>query len=85
MPECDRPVLGALSKSTRAALGVLVADLDGLPYTRAWVFAPRSPLHPQCYEEQIARIAPEGSQVLTVDDSKYIFSGVWLVENNGAQ
>lgn len=81
MPACDQPILGALSDVTRAALGVTVADLDDVPHRRAWVFAPRSPLHPQCYETQIKDIAPEGQQVITVDDSVYITSGVWLINN----
>jgi hypothetical protein len=33
-----------------------------------------------CYEDQIAAIAPQGQQVLTVDDNEFIQSGVWLVE-----
>ncbi len=89
LPACDErigyaPVLGSLSDATRAALGVPIADLADVPHRRAWVFAPRSPLHPQCYEEQIASIAPEGKQVITVDDNEFITSGVWLVENQKA-
>jgi uncharacterized membrane protein len=85
MPACDErigyaPVLGSLSDSTRAALGIPIADLADVPHVRAWVFAPRSPLHPLCYEDQIAAIAPQGQQVLTVDDNEFIQSGVWLVE-----
>jgi hypothetical protein len=86
MPACDErtgyaPVLGSLSDATRAALGVPIVDLADVPHKRAWVFAPRSPLHPQCYEDQIASIAPEGMQVITVDDNEFIHSGVWLIEN----
>lgn len=85
MPECASgtgyaPVLGSLSDATRAALGVPIADLADVPHKRAWVFAPRSPLHPACYEEQIRAIAPEGQQIITVDDNQFIHSGVWLVE-----
>lgn len=84
LPACDErvgyaPVLGSLSESTRNAIGIPSARLSDLPYARAWVFAPRSPLHPQCYEAQIAAIAPEGEQLITVDDNEYISSGVWLV------
>ncbi len=62
MPECDTitgyaPVLGSLTDTTRAAFGIQVADLADVPHTRAWVFAPRSPLHPLCYEAQIADMA----------------------------
>jgi mannosyltransferase len=83
MPACDErigyaPVLGSLSDSTRAAIGIQITDLDNIPHTRAWVFAPRSPLHPLCYETQIASIAPEGKQVITVDDNEFISSGIWL-------
>lgn len=90
MPTCDQevtgyaPVLGSLSNSTRAAIGVPVIDLRDVPHTRAWVFAPRSPLHPECYEDQIARIAPEGLQLITVDDNQFITSGVWLITNQQA-
>ena len=86
LPACDErvgyaPVLGSLSDTTRAALGIAMTNLQDVDYTRAWVFAPRSPLHPLCYEEQIKDIAPEGEQVLTVDDNEFIDSGVWLIEN----
>jgi hypothetical protein len=84
MPACDEkigfaPVLGSLSDTTRAAIGIRVADLDDVPYKRAWVFAPRSPLHPLCYEDQIRYIAV-GDPLITVDDNEFISSGVWLVE-----
>jgi hypothetical protein len=62
-------------------MGIHTADLADVEHTRAWVFAPRSPLHPLCYEEQIAAIAPEGKQIITVDDNQFITSGVWLVDN----
>lgn len=83
MPACDErvgfgPVLGSLSDATRVAMGVQIADLADVPHRRAWVFAPRSPLHPDCYEDQIAAIAPPGLQVITVDDNEFINSGVWL-------
>jgi hypothetical protein len=85
MPACDErigyaPVLGSLSDSTRAAFGIPIAELADVPHVRAWVFAPRSPLHPQCYEAQIAAIAPAGMQLITVDDNEFLTSGVWLVE-----
>lgn len=85
MPACDErvgyaPVLGSLSDTTRAAFGIQIAELADVPHARAWVFAPRSPLHPQCYETQIAAIAPEGQQLITVDDNEFLTSGVWLVE-----
>lgn len=83
MPACDErigyaPVLGSLSDATREAIGIKIADLANVPHKRAWIFAPRSPLHPQCYNTQIAQLAPEGQQVITVDDNEYISSGVWL-------
>jgi uncharacterized membrane protein len=85
MPACDErvgyaPVLGSLSDSTREALGIKIVDLDDVKYHRAWIFAPRSPLHPKCYDDQIAQLAPEGEQIITVDDNDYITSGVWLSE-----
>jgi hypothetical protein len=80
MPACDTAVLGSLSDTTRAALGITIADLSDVPHARAWVFAPRSPLHPLCYEEQIKAIAPAGAQLITIDDNEFIQSGVWLVE-----
>jgi len=85
MPACDErvgyaPVLGSLSDVTRAAFDISIVDLQDVPHKRAWVFAPRSPLHPLCYEDQIAAIAPEGQELITVDDNEFISSGVWLVE-----
>lgn len=85
MPECDgtvgyAPVLGSLSGATRTAIGVPVVDLlDITPRpTRAWVFAPMSSLHPQCYEDDI-RPLTWGEPLIVIDDSVYIYSAVWLV------
>ena len=72
------PVLGSLSPATRAAIGIPLAELNEINYRRAWVFAPRSPLHPVCYEEQIAPYTP-GDPLIVVDDNIFIESGVWLV------
>jgi len=85
LPACDErigfgPVLGSLSDTTRAAFDIQIADLPDVPHQRAWIFAPRSPLHPQCYEDQIAALAPIGGQLITVDDNEYISSGVWLAK-----
>lgn len=85
LPACDEktgyaPVLGSLSDSTRQALGIQTANIADIEYQRAWVFAPRSPLHPECYEKQIEHIAPEGKQLITVDDNQFISSGIWLLE-----
>jgi mannosyltransferase len=77
MDDCA-PVLGSLSDATRAALGVHVADLASIPHKRAWVLAPRSPLHPACYFEQIAPLT-QGAPLIVVDDNKYIQSGLWLI------
>jgi hypothetical protein len=84
MPACAEttgygPVLGSLSDSTREAIGSRIAEFDDVTRSRAWVFAPRSPLHPLCYEEQIKDIAA-GSPLILVDDNQYLTSGVWLVE-----
>jgi len=73
------PVLGSLSPNTRAAIGIRMAKLSELEFKRAWVFAPRSPLHPQCYEDQIASFTA-GDPLIVVDDNQYISSGVWLIE-----
>jgi len=73
------PVLGSLSAGTRSAIGIPVRPLEEIPHRRAWVFAPRSPLHPICYEKQIAPYTP-GDPLIVVDDNEFIFSGVWLVE-----
>lgn len=73
------PVLGSLSPATRAAIGIPVAELSELEFERAWVFAPSSPLHPQCYEDHIAPYTP-GDPLIVVDDNAFISSGVWLVE-----
>lgn len=84
MPECEvkgsyAPVLGSLAPATRDALGVLVADLNDVPYVRAWVFAPSSPLHPVCYYLQI-QLLTASNPVYVVDDSQWLKSAVWLVE-----
>lgn len=79
MPGCEVPILGTLSSSTRAALDVRITELRDVTHTRAWVFAPRSPLHPRCYEDQIAQLTI-GAPIIAVDDNEYISSGVWLVE-----
>lgn len=80
MPDCAEPVLGSLSDATRTALEVQIADLESIRHTRAWVLAPtRSPLHPDCYYEQIKPLT-RGGAVIVVDDNDYIQSGLWLVE-----
>lgn len=84
IPACgDRidaaPVLGSLTNGTRAAIGIpqiTPAEIHG----RAWVFAPFSPLHPQCYEDYIAPLT-QGDPRVVVDNNEYIFSGVWLYDN----
>lgn len=82
IPACgDRvnsgPVLGSLTNATRDAIGIQRVTIEEI-HGRAWVYAPFSPLHPQCYEDYIAPITP-GDPLLTVDDNQYIFSGVWLL------
>ena len=85
MPTCQEkgsyaPVLGSLSAQTRTALGMQIADLKDIPHKRALVFAPtRSPLHPACYMDQIAPLT-QTPPVYVVDDSEWLFSGVWLVK-----
>jgi uncharacterized membrane protein len=84
MPACAEttgfaPVLGSLSDATRGAIGSRIAEFDDVITTRAWVFAPRSPLHPECYGDQIKDIAA-GPPLILVDDNQYLTSGVWLVE-----
>jgi len=79
MPVCS-PVLGSLSTQTRQALGMRIAELIDIPHKRAWVFAPtRSPLHPQCYIDQIATLT-DTVPVYVVDDSEWLYSGVWLMD-----
>lgn len=77
MPECGiektsfAPVFDSLSNVTRRAIGMEIVDLADIPYKRAWIFAPRSPFRPQCYYDQVDRVAHKGQQAI---------SGVWLVE-----
>ena len=74
------PVLGSLSQTTRRAIGIQVIDLveiKPLP-RRAWVFAPFSPLHPKCYEEQVAWMTA-GKPVIVIDDNQFIYSALWLL------
>lgn len=76
------PVLGSLTPATRAAIGISAISVEDVSaFRRAWVFAPFSPLHPQCYEDYIAPLTP-GAPALVVDDNAYIFSGVWLINSN---
>jgi len=65
-------------RASRDAIGIPRITIEQIT-GRAWVFAPFSPLHPQCYEDYIAPITP-GDPLLVVDDNQYIYSGVWLVE-----
>lgn len=84
MPGCAEktgyaPVLGSLSNATREAMNVHIADLSAVPHKRAWVLAPHSPLHPACYDAQIAPLT-QGEPVLKVDDNEFIQSGLWLLQ-----
>src|SRR6185369_401763 len=59
MPECEAkgsyaPVLGALSPATRAALGMVIANLSDVVHTRAWIFAP----HLRCIPNVITTRSP---------------------------
>lgn len=83
MPGCVdyAPVLGSLSNATRAAMGVSIADLSAISHKRAWVLAPHSPLHPACYDKQIAPLT-QGEPIMMVDDNEFIQSGLWLIENS---
>jgi len=79
LPDCA-PVLGALSDRTRDALGMVMTDGANITYQRAWVFAPTSPLHPQCYMEYMD-VLIANDPVYVVDNSDWLYSAVWLVEN----
>jgi len=84
MPGCAEkgsyaPVLGSLSNETRQAIGMTVTELTDIPHKRAWVFAPFSPLHPDCYREQVRDITST-SPAFVVDNNEWLYSAVWLVE-----
>jgi uncharacterized membrane protein len=81
MPECTDPVLGSLSVKTRQAIGMDIVELDHVPHTRAWVFAPFSPLHPNCYSLQVYTIIGLNDPVYIVDDNEWLKSAVYLVES----
>lgn len=77
MPDCA-PVRGALSTETRAALGMPILSLDVVPHTRAWIAAPLSPLHPDCYAAALDDLLADAELVFQLDDNDLITSGVWL-------
>lgn len=85
MPVCQEkgsyaPTPGSLSSATRAALGMQVTDLRSIPHQRAWIFAPFSPLHPNCYFAQVHQIIADDKPAYVVDNNEWLHSGVWLVE-----
>ena len=78
MPLGDCQVWGSLSDRTRRAMGADVRPLDDIPHRRAWIFAPvNSPLHSQCYVDAVAQLT-KGEPVYVVDDSRWLYSAVWL-------
>jgi uncharacterized membrane protein len=79
-PNCD-PVLGSLSGPTHAALGARISDLADLTYTRAWVLAVTSPLHPQCDYDQTAQIVGNKEPVQCWTDASYDKFCMYLVTN----
>lgn len=84
MPGCAEkgsyaPVLGSLSDATRQAIGMITVPLTDIPHKRAWVFAPFSPLHPDCYREQVKDMT-SGAPAYVVDNNDWLYSAVWLVE-----
>jgi uncharacterized membrane protein len=79
-PNCD-PVLGSLSAPTHAALGAKIAAISDLTYTRAWVLAVTSPLHPQCDYDQTTQIVGNAQPVRCWTDASYDKFCMYLVEN----
>jgi hypothetical protein len=63
-------------------LGADVQPLESIPHVRAWIFAPlHSPLHSQCYVDAVAKLTAT-DPVFVVDDSDWLYSGVWLVNSD---
>lgn len=54
MPLCG-PVRGSLSQLTRSGLGVQLAPLEQLTWSRAWIITAVSPMTPECENSLINR------------------------------
>jgi hypothetical protein len=81
-PDCESRPYGALSPMTRAALGVTIAPLEQVDYTRAWVVWGWTPLIPACEYDYMRAIIGESDPLVKIQDDKFIQAGVWLVETN---
>jgi hypothetical protein len=80
-PGCDI-TRGGLSTATRSAIGMQIVPLEDLTYTRAWLIWDDTPLDPYCSNGLIAGYGLDPHKpVLVGIDNEYIFSGLWLLDN----
>jgi hypothetical protein len=80
MPECVEHDRGSLSPVTRGAMGVQIAELSELEYSRAWILANIGATTSQCNTDKANRIISNMEPWHLVMDSETVISGVWLIE-----
>ena len=82
VPSCGEEALGALSPSTRAALGVEARDRDALGANRIWYISTVSPVSSACEVATANRIIEDAELVESLADTEYHAAGVYLVQGN---
>ena len=65
---------------TREAMGVRIAELSELEYSRAWILYNVGATTSQCNSDKANQIIANMEPWLIVMDSDTVTSGVWLIE-----
>jgi uncharacterized membrane protein len=73
-------VLGALTTSTRNAMGYQVAQLEDIPYIRAWIITAETPMNPPCDMDYVRQFTGNTSPVSCFTDTQYIRGCIYLVD-----
>lgn len=81
MPRCGL-IIGGLSDTTRAAMGMEAADPAALPWSRVWFVLGEAPTIPACnVEASHAFLAAHRSTLwATMREDEFVLAQVWLVQ-----
>jgi hypothetical protein len=80
MTPCEFPDPGSLSPPTREALGIVTADLEVIPFTRAWVVWSDFPMSTLCEFDRAKAYVENSPLIMISRDDEFVRAGLWLVE-----